>query len=93
MEVKNEIPQIQLPVEGMFYTLRTLPKVERDTERCYAIINKQTEVIEAETQLLPQAFQYLRDLDKAMAAEMALREAVQIEDTLASIDMSGTKPN
>lgn len=71
------------------YVLQTGTSLEAPHNKCYQLINKVYDVVEVETQLLPQAFDYIeqiqaaldakRDMEKAMAeaAEKAKAPVVQ----------------
>lgn len=51
--------------ESRFYTLEV---IEDETKRLtYGIINKEHKIIEAYVDMLPQALQYLEELDTALA--------------------------
>lgn len=50
-----------------FYTLELFEDYE-DRKRVYVVINKEFNVVEAETEMLPQAFAYLEELDTSLAA-------------------------
>ena len=49
------------------YTLQVGPSVESGNP-CYQIVNKDWDVIEIETYLLPQALTYIGDLEKGLVA-------------------------
>jgi hypothetical protein len=50
-----------------FYTLELLENFE-EKRRLYVVINKEFSVVEAESEMLPQAFNYLEELDTSLAA-------------------------
>lgn len=67
------------------YILQTGTSLEVPHSKCYQLINKVYDVIEVETQLLPQAFDYIeqvqaaldakRDMEKVLAEEAAKKDA------------------
>lgn len=67
------------------YVLQTGTSLEAPHSKCYQLINKVYDVIEVETQLLPQAFDYIeqiqaaldakRDMEKVLAEEAAKEDA------------------
>lgn len=65
--------------ESSDYLIVTNPASEAPHNQCYQLVNKVYDVIEVETQLLPQAYEYLEQLqsavDKFRADEMAVQAA------------------
>lgn len=53
-----------------------------DQQRCYLLVNSDTGVIEVETKILPQAYQYLNDLSSG------LEEAERAYITPLSVDVT-----
>jgi len=41
---------------------------KEDNQWCYKVVNKETEVVEAETRILPQAYKFLEELSAALDA-------------------------
>jgi hypothetical protein len=50
-----------------FYTLEVYEDVV-EHKRIYIVINKEFSIVEAETEMLPQAFTYMEELDTSLAA-------------------------
>ena len=53
------------------YRLEVQPSIT-DGTKCYVLVNTKTGVSEVETKVLPQAYQFLRDLD--IGLDEAIRE-------------------
>ena len=50
------------------YELQVGPSVEGPQQNCYLLVNKVYNVVEVETQLLPQAYEYLDQLQSGIDA-------------------------
>lgn len=65
---KSSIPVVpKVIAETRFYTLEIYDN-KNEMVKCYSITNKEHGVIEATTEMLPQALTYLEELDTALAA-------------------------
>lgn len=63
--------------ESQDYTLMVGVSTEAETPTlCYQLVNRVHEVIEVETQLLPQAYEYLEQLQSALDARRDSERAI-----------------
>lgn len=62
------------------YTLQTGSSMETTGHTCYQVVNRVYDVIEVETQLLPQAYEYLEQLQAALDAKRDIQKEV-VEDS------------
>lgn len=64
------------------YKLIVGDSVEREGSTAYQVINKEFGVVEAETFILPQAFEYLEQIQAALDAKMDMEAADEAEAML-----------
>jgi hypothetical protein len=67
------------------YKLVVDDSVERDGSKSYQVVNKVYGVVEAETFILPQAFDYLEQIQAALDAGQDIAEELLEEATTISL--------
>ena len=68
------------------YILQTGTGLEAPHSKCYQLINKVYDIVEVETQLLPQAFEYIEQIQAALDAKR------DIEKEMAKAVKAGSAP-
>lgn len=69
--------------ESSTYTL-TVGQSEENGRKCYLLTNKETEVVEVETNILLQAYQYLDDLTAGLQ-DVVSETPPTVEDTVGNL--------